>query len=79
MQWYTAFPQIVSRVGHTNLEVYALLAKLIQLVIIEYPKQALWLFASVVKSKANARKQRGMENLAQLRVSHFTLNQLLCP
>jgi hypothetical protein len=68
MQWYTAFPQIVSRVGHSNDFVYQLLSKLVALVIQEYPRQALWLFAAVVKSTKSNRQQRGLEILNQLRV-----------
>ncbi|EGO02217.1 hypothetical protein SERLA73DRAFT_104608 [Serpula lacrymans var. lacrymans S7.3] len=66
-KWFTAFPQIVSRVGHTNTDVYAVLSKLIALVIQEYPNQALWLFTSVVKSTKPNREQRGKAILDQLK------------
>ncbi|EIN10974.1 hypothetical protein PUNSTDRAFT_63830 [Punctularia strigosozonata HHB-11173 SS5] len=66
-KWYTAFPQIVSRVGHSNDSVYVLLSKLIALVIQEYPRQALWLFAAVVKSTKEIRRQRGQDILNRLR------------
>ncbi|OCH94317.1 hypothetical protein OBBRIDRAFT_823598 [Obba rivulosa] len=66
-KWYTAFPQIVSRVGHTNSEVYELLSQLISMVIQEYPRQALWLFVSVVKSMKAQRSQRGKLILDKLR------------
>ncbi|KAG5648746.1 hypothetical protein DXG03_000093 [Asterophora parasitica] len=72
-KWYTAFPQIVSRVGHTNPEVYRHLSKLIIKVMEEYPKQALWLFASVVKSTKQAREKRGKQILDQLRVGGFII------
>ncbi|KAF5387623.1 hypothetical protein D9615_000714 [Tricholomella constricta] len=65
-KWFTAFPQIVSRVGHTNPEVYRHLSKLIIKVMEEYPKQALWLFTSVVKSTKPNREQRGRQILDQL-------------
>ncbi|OSX59349.1 hypothetical protein POSPLADRAFT_1048687 [Postia placenta MAD-698-R-SB12] len=58
-KWYTAFPQIVSRVGHSNNEVYEVLSGLILTVIKEYPRQALWLFTAVVKSTKSQRAQRG--------------------
>lgn len=67
-QWFTAFPQIVSRVGHQNAEVFPVLSKLIMLVIQEYPKQSLWLFASVVKSTKPQREQRGKQILQQIQV-----------
>lgn len=66
-KWYTAFPQIVSRVGITNLEVYKHLSQLIIKVIKEYPKQALWLFTSVIKSTKSNRAERGRTVLDQLR------------
>lgn len=68
-QWFTAFPQIVSRVGHTNPEVYKHLSRLIVKVMEEYPRQALWLFTSVVKSTKSNREKRGKQILDQLRVS----------
>jgi serine/threonine-protein kinase ATR len=68
MQWFTAFPQIVSRVGHTNDDVFANLSKLISTVIQEFPNQALWLFTSVVKSTKPNREQRGRDILGQLQV-----------
>ncbi|KAI0938155.1 hypothetical protein AcV7_003428 [Taiwanofungus camphoratus] len=66
-KWFTAFPQIVSRVGHSNDDVYEVLSHLISIVIQEYPKQALWLFASVVKSTKIQREQRGKAILEKLR------------
>ncbi|TCD67266.1 serine/threonine-protein kinase M1 [Steccherinum ochraceum] len=68
-KWYTAFPQIVSRVGHSNIAVYPLLARIIQNVISEYPKQALWLFTSVVKSTKQTRRERGTAILEKLKTS----------
>lgn len=67
-QWFTAFPQIVSRVGHGNADVYRHLSRLITKVIEEYPKQALWLFTSVIKSKNSCRAVRGKDILDQLQV-----------
>jgi len=58
----------VSRVGHDNTDVYKHLARLIIKVLEEYPKQALWLFTSVVKSTKPNREQRGKVILDQLRV-----------
>ncbi|KAF9226785.1 hypothetical protein BS17DRAFT_800749 [Gyrodon lividus] len=66
-KWFTAFPQIVSRVGYSNAKVYAILSKLISKVIREYPHQALWLFASVVKSTKSNRESRGRAILDALR------------
>lgn len=70
-KWYTAFPQIVSRVGHPNKDVYNVLFSLISNVIKEYPKQALWLFTSVMHSTKRTREQRGRDILEGLKVTSF--------
>ncbi|KAG5654241.1 hypothetical protein H0H81_005928 [Sphagnurus paluster] len=77
-KWYTAFPQIVSRVGHTNQDVYKHLSRLILRVIEEYPKQALWLFTSVVKSTKPNRATRGKNILDTLK-SHPNLTRTDIP
>jgi serine/threonine-protein kinase ATR len=59
----------VSRVGHSNPEVYKHLERLIMKVLEEYPNQALWLFTSVVKSTKQNREERGRLILDKLRVS----------
>jgi serine/threonine-protein kinase ATR len=61
----------VSRVGHENPEVYTHLEKLIMMVLEQYPNQALWLFASVVKSTKPKREARGRLILDKLRVGDF--------
>ena len=68
VQWFTAFPQIVSRVGHDNTEVYKHLSALIVIVMQAYPLQALWLFTSVIKSTKTNREARGRSILSQLQV-----------
>ncbi|KDR84098.1 hypothetical protein GALMADRAFT_219929 [Galerina marginata CBS 339.88] len=76
-KWYTSFPQIVSRVAHDNVEVYKYLRLLIITVMEAYPKQALWLFTSVVKSTKPSRSTRGVEILNQLRNNpHNIRNQV---
>lgn len=67
-QWYTAFPQIASRVGHDYPPVFEVLARLISTVIKEFPQQTLWLFASVVKSRNKNRASRGRTILEKLQV-----------
>ncbi|KAG6335950.1 hypothetical protein ID866_3139 [Astraeus odoratus] len=75
-KWFTAFPQIVSRVGHSNPKVYLTLSKLISKVIREYPHQALWLFASVVKSTKANRQSRGRAILDALKARAIVHTQL---
>lgn len=68
-KWYTAFPQIASRVGHTHDPVFDVLSRLISTVIKEFPQQTLWLFASVVKSRNGSRESRGRSILERLKSS----------
>ena len=57
--------------------VYQVLSKIISNVIREYPHQALWLFASVVKSTKPYRESRGRAILDALRVRLPTTASLL--
>ncbi|KAF9266203.1 hypothetical protein L218DRAFT_101271 [Marasmius fiardii PR-910] len=66
-KWFTAFPQMVSRLEHRNSNVRKILFNLIGGVIKEYPKQALWLFASVLGSKNSKRRAYGKYILDKLR------------
>jgi serine/threonine-protein kinase ATR len=75
IQWFTAFPQIVSRVGHDNSEVYKHLSALIVIVMQAYPLQALWLFTSVIKSTKTNREARGRSILNQLQVFYNPLDR----
>ncbi|VDB97094.1 unnamed protein product [Peniophora sp. CBMAI 1063] len=65
-KWYTAFPQIASRVGHPNAEVWKTLSVIVSQVIAEYPQQALWQFAPVIKSRNTMRSSRGKNIIQQL-------------
>ncbi|THU91880.1 hypothetical protein K435DRAFT_967914 [Dendrothele bispora CBS 962.96] len=77
-KWYTAFPQIVSRLGHQNSDVVDVLCRLISKVIQEYPKQALWLFISTLKSTDPGRVKRGKGILDKLR-NHPSLARSAVP
>ncbi|KAI9068446.1 hypothetical protein FKP32DRAFT_1561636 [Trametes sanguinea] len=68
-KWYTAFPQIVSRIGIKNAAAYEILSTLLLRVIKEYPKQALWLFSAVAKSTSSQRSQRSKKILDKLRTA----------
>lgn len=58
----------MSRIGLKNEKAYDLLATLLQLVIQEFPKQALWPFTAVAKSTASARSKRAKTILGKLKV-----------
>ncbi|KDQ08227.1 hypothetical protein BOTBODRAFT_569890 [Botryobasidium botryosum FD-172 SS1] len=66
-QWLTAFPQIVSRVGHPNKGIYLILSRLMVSVLHAYPHQALWLFTSVLKSRKSDREKRGISIINQVK------------
>ena len=55
------------------MKVFTILSKLISKVIREYPHQALWLFASVVKSTKANREARGRTILDALKVRSLSL------
>ncbi len=54
----TAFSQLVSRIGHPNPSVYALLESMILNVLVHFPQQALWHMSSVSKSTKESRSSR---------------------
>ncbi|EJD53664.1 hypothetical protein AURDEDRAFT_53550 [Auricularia subglabra TFB-10046 SS5] len=77
-KWFTAFPQIVSRVDHPNKTIAALLAGLISKVIIAFPQQGLWYLMAVKNSKTHSREKRGKGILQQLQNRRDTdLNELI--
>ena len=65
--FYTALPQIVSRITHPNNEVYKFLNSIIVKVVSTHPQQALWSLLAVATSTQTDRKTRGMTILQQLR------------
>ena len=71
-QFLTAFPQIVSRIGHPNKEIHHLLRKIMALVIQEYPKQALWPTVGVMQSNRAERKTACEEVLKRAQVRSAT-------
>jgi serine/threonine-protein kinase ATR len=65
--FYTALPQIVARIAHSNEEVYKHLQDIIVKVVTAHPQQALWSLLAVSKSKQEDRKHRGTICLTVLR------------
>ncbi|TIA92820.1 hypothetical protein E3P81_01253 [Wallemia ichthyophaga] len=56
--WYIAFAQIVSRIGHTNKSVYAILEKIMIRVLRDHPQQALWAMVGMYNSTKPKRSER---------------------
>jgi serine/threonine-protein kinase ATR len=65
--FYTALPQIVSRIAHPNREVFKYLQQIIIKVVSAHPNQALWtLLAVSMSTQADERQTRGATIIAQL-------------
>jgi serine/threonine-protein kinase ATR len=65
--FYTALPQIVARIAHSNTEVYKFLSEMIYKVVDAHPQQALWTLLAVSTSMQIDRKTRGLQIIQQLR------------
>ncbi|KAG9191621.1 serine/threonine-protein kinase ATR [Alternaria panax] len=65
--WYTAFPQIITRISHPNNNVWDALQSIIIRVASSYPQQALWAIYAVLHSTQNERRSRGTTVLQNLR------------
>jgi serine/threonine-protein kinase ATR len=57
--FYTALPQIVSRITHPHNEVFKLLTSMIVKVVNAHPRQALWSVLAVCTSNQSDRRTRG--------------------
>jgi serine/threonine-protein kinase ATR len=60
-QWLTSLPQIISRLCHTNENIFEFIKIIITNVFIKYPQQSLWLLASVLKSIDKNRAAKAKE------------------
>lgn len=67
--WYTAFPQIITRISHPNKSVWDVLQYIILKVAGQYPQQALWSLLAVLHSTQDDRRGRGVAIMQKLRVS----------
>ncbi|KAH7380651.1 protein kinase rad3 [Pyrenochaeta sp. MPI-SDFR-AT-0127] len=65
--WYTAFPQIITRISHPNKNVWDALQTIIIRVASSYPQQALWSLLAVLHSTQDDRRARGTAVLQKLR------------
>lgn len=62
-----AFPQILSRINHSEKVCYTLLEAMILKCLTDYPRQSLWPFMAVCKSRDSMRSTRGNTLIARLR------------
>ncbi|KAF2147721.1 hypothetical protein K461DRAFT_248608 [Myriangium duriaei CBS 260.36] len=65
--FYTALPQMISRISHPHAKVADLLAWMIREVVSEYPAQGLWGLLPVAKATSTDRASRGKEIIGSLR------------
>ena len=63
--WYTALPQLVSRLMHPTPEIWALTRQILVQIITAFPSQALWNIMGVALSKLAFRKERAEEVLKE--------------
>lgn len=59
--FYTALPQLYSRLSHSDKDVYGVMQNIIVQVTRMYPRQALWFLLGVQNSRRQERKGLGME------------------
>jgi serine/threonine-protein kinase ATR len=65
--WYTAFPQIITRISHPHPAVWEVLQHIIVKVAAQYPQQALWSILPVTKATQDDRRARGLAVLQKLK------------
>lgn len=58
LQWYLAFPQMVSRIGHPDKDVYQILEAIMLIVLQTFPDQAFWHMTAVAHSSKKLRAER---------------------
>ena len=62
-QWYTAIPQLVSRLCHVDEGVWNCVKLILTRIIETYPGQAMWHIQGVLKSKVKRRQERASDVL----------------
>lgn len=72
-QLLTAFPQLVSRIGHQNKSTYDILEGVIVKVLIQYPQHALWHIVAVGKSLNKVRSNRCSAIFSKAKVGSLLL------
>lgn len=65
--FYSAMPQMISRITHPNPEVWKQLFNILSRIAAAHPSQALWSLLAVVKATDRVRVERGTEILNRLR------------
>ena len=72
-QFLTAFPQIASRLGHKSPKIRPLLVKILALVIMAYPCQAIWPMFGLMNSSREERRRQCKEVTMRITVRTTTI------
>ncbi|KAK5718407.1 serine/threonine-protein kinase M1 [Elasticomyces elasticus] len=65
--FYTALPQMLSRISHPHKDVWRQLSNCLTRIITSHPSQAMWYILPVLKATDRTRVERGTEILKRLR------------
>ncbi|KAK4547636.1 hypothetical protein LTR36_000593 [Oleoguttula mirabilis] len=65
--FYTALPQMISRISHPHPEVWRQLSSCLTRIVAAHPSQALWSLLAVVRATDRTRAERGIEILNRLK------------
>lgn len=65
--FYTALPQMISRISHPHPEVWKQLSNCLTRIVSSHPSQALWSLFAVIKATDRVRADRGAEILNRLK------------
>ncbi|CAE6445919.1 unnamed protein product [Rhizoctonia solani] len=76
-QWFTALPQVLSRVTHPNRLTYKYLSKIIISVLLTFPQQALWCVSPLGQSRNNERAGRGRDILEKSQTAGDEVRELI--
>nr|POF04074.1 protein kinase rad3 [Quercus suber] len=77
--FYTAFPQLISRISHPHPEVWKTLSNILTKVVAQHPSQALWSLLAVIRSADRTRVDRGQEIVNRLKDPKNKLKSDLTP
>lgn len=75
--FFTAFSQLVSRICHPSIDVYAVLKSIIITLIIDFPQQSLWMILCVYKSSYSNRVTRCTEIFSDPRLASKEVQKLI--
>ncbi|XP_066955721.1 serine/threonine-protein kinase ATR [Macrobrachium rosenbergii] len=73
----TALPQLISRICHSNAEVFVQLCKIIACVLSSYPQQAMWHMIAVSKSSYQMRVKRCLEIFETAKRKNSSLHKFI--